>query len=209
MGNGGIGSFDKKLSNQEDENQNLLSEETIVISKNSVDQAVEDESDENTLQLESNQSEEDIVVLKRYVNNQDIENFDSEKNLKEIRGLESKSHENYHEVVTDIIKISKVHLEKSDEDKKRIRKIFIKAFSLILIIQLTSIILFMIFNAVESVNFHISDELLTVFIGSVFVETLGVIGVMIGFAFASKDEVKIVKLLTAVINSYQKYFHGQ
>lgn len=201
------GHLDENSTVKQDEKQDLSSKMRVFISSDSVKEALKKVN--NSQDSSEAEPSEFGVITTDSVRDSGVKPFDTNKNLEKIRRLEDKSHENYHEVVTNIIDISKEHLTHADKDKTSIRKTFIIIFSVMLFIQLAAIITFMALKAVESVAFDISDSLMTVFIGSVFVETLGVIGVMIGFAFASKDEVKIVKLLTAVINSYQKYFHEQ
>ena len=47
--------------------------------------------------------------------------------------------------------------------------------------------------------------MLKLFSSLVFVETLSTMGAMVAFAFASKDETKIIKVLNNVIKHYQKF----
>ena len=53
-------------------------------------------------------------------------------------------------------------------------------------------------------DFNISDDMLKIYIISVFLETLSVIAAMIAFAFSSKDETNIINALSEIVKVYQK-----
>lgn len=131
--------------------------------------------------------------------------FNSAENVKNIVEAEIQSSESYHEVVSDIVSTAKEQLEASNGEKTGIRRKFLRFFVVMLILQFASVVAFLTLSATESVKFLISDSLMQIYVGSVFVETLGEVGIMIKFAFDSKDEVKIIELLTAVVNNYQKF----
>lgn len=134
--------------------------------------------------------------------------FSPKKNQKNIVEAEIQSSESYHAVVSEIVSTAKEQLKGSNQEKTSIRTKFLGFFVIMLSLQFASVGTFLALSATESVKFLISDSLMQIYVGSVFVETLGEVGIMIKFAFDSKDEVKIIELLTAVVNNYQK-FHGQ
>lgn len=54
-------------------------------------------------------------------------------------------------------------------------------------------------------SFSISDDLIKTYIVSAFVETLGVVAVMVRFAFDTKQEVEILSTLNGIVEHFQKY----
>ena len=58
---------------------------------------------------------------------------------------------------------------------------------------------------VLSRQIQLSDNVLTVYMTSVFVETLGAVVVMIKYAFKADEEVRIIDILNAVVKNFQKY----
>ena len=71
-------------------------------------------------------------------------------------------------------------------------------------VQYAVLVIFIILNSFCFIPFRISEEILRLYIISVFVETLSAMAVMIAFAFVSKDETKIVGVLNNIIENYQK-----
>lgn len=127
----------------------------------------------------------------------DIETDEMDKTIgKSIKEANQK----YQEIVNRIVGISGGYLDNQQDGKSRLRKIFVIFFISLLSVQMVSIIVFVLISI-----FHgkISDTLLITYISEVFVETLSAIIIMIRFAFASKDEVNIINLLTAIVNEYQ------
>ena len=57
----------------------------------------------------------------------------------------------------------------------------------------------------RKLNLQISDFILNIYIVSVFVETLAGLIIMIKFAFDSKQEVELIKILNAIITNFKKY----
>ncbi len=136
--------------------------------------------------------------------------FSDEETLEKIEhntpvNLETTSDERYFKIVEDIVKTAKAQLKGQNEAKTQLRKIFVIFFVVLLSVQMLAVITFMTLTAIKCVEFAISDALMTTFIVSVFVETLGAIIIMITFAFASKEEVTVVELLIQVVKNYQKY----
>ena len=145
---------------------------------------------------------ESIAILEAFKKGKSIT---SEADAKISEYIELESNEYYNDVVNSIVTTASDYLSNAEGEKRNLRKIFFRFFICILILQLISVIVFTLFDATGWFGFEMTDNMLSVFIGSVFVETLAAIGVMIAFAYASNDEVKIIELLTAVVESYQKY----
>lgn len=128
---------------------------------------------------------------------QDIETDEMDKTIgKSIKEANQK----YQEIVKRIVEISGGYLDNQQNGKSRLRKIFVVFFISLLSVQMVSIIAFVLIYIFHG---NISDTLLITYISEVFVETLSAIIIMIRFAFASKDEVSIINLLTAIVNEYQ------
>lgn len=126
--------------------------------------------------------------------------------------LEAESNRNYYKTVSEIVGIAKDHLKHQNKEKTGIRDKLIVFFIVLLSLQIVAVVVFITLTACGEINFAITDYLLTVFITSVFVETLGAITIMIVFAFGSKEEVEVVGLLTTTIKNYQKFrrnIHGE
>lgn len=131
--------------------------------------------------------------------------FNPEENNRSIVQAEIQSSESYHAVVSEIVSTAKEQLKGSNREKTGIRTKFLWFFVIMLSLQFASVVAFIFLTATKKLGFTISDSLMQIYVGSVFVETLGEVGIMIKFAFDSKDEVKIIELLTAVVNNYQKF----
>lgn len=111
--------------------------------------------------------------------------------------------ENYYGIVEKVIIVSEEQLKKDGEKKRELRDFFTYFFSYFIFCQFI-VLLILIFLSGSSEKFSISDVLLTTYIVSVFVETLGIIAAMVAFVFNSEEEVKIIDILNAVIANYQK-----
>lgn len=112
--------------------------------------------------------------------------------------------ENYSKIVEEVIEISKGQLEKEGETKRELRSLFTRFFSAFIFVQFAALLV-LIFVKGFNKNFLISETLLTTYIISVFVETLGIIAAMVAFIFNSKEEVSIIDTLNAAIGNYQKF----
>ena len=77
-------------------------------------------------------------------------------------------------------------------------------FSIFISVQFIALIV-MLFLRGFIQAFDISDTLFTAYIVSVFVETLGIVAVMVKFAFDTKQEVEILSTLNGVIEHFQKF----
>lgn len=115
-----------------------------------------------------------------------------------------KSNENYHKLSSDIVATVKNNLQDQLDNKRKLRSIFAKFFTVLLSVQYIILILFILFKGFRCMDFNISDDMLKIYIISVFLETLSVIAAMIAFAFSSKDETNIINALSEIVKVYQK-----
>ena len=119
--------------------------------------------------------------------------------------IEYESNKGYQQIARKVVEISKEYLTTQTAKKTGLRKLFSIFFICILSIQLLFLFVLIILNSCHTIPFQVSEYILTTYIASVFVETLSAIGVMLSFCFTSKEESKIVGILTTVIQNYQKY----
>lgn len=131
--------------------------------------------------------------------------LDAKASKRDRTETEYESDKGYRDIANEIINISRDHLKFQRDGKKSLRKLFSAVFSILLLLQFISIVLFISLNAITCCQFQISEELLRLYIVSVFVETLSAMAVMLAFAFASKEELNIVSILNNIISSYQKF----
>lgn len=131
--------------------------------------------------------------------------LDAKASKRDRTETEYESDKGYREITKDIIDVSKEHLEFQRNGKQNLRRLFSIFFSILLILQFISIVVFISLNAATGCQFQISEELLRLYIVSVFVETLSAMAVMLAFAFVSKEELDIVNILNNIIRSYQKF----
>lgn len=120
------------------------------------------------------------------------------------RKIAADSERKYISLVDKIVDISKEQLGYQHSDKQAFRKVFGKFFSIFLSVQYIALLVIMIINA-ACPGFTISDNLIKAYIVSVFVETLGVVVVMVRFAFDTKQEVEILSTLNSIVEHFQKY----
>ncbi len=118
---------------------------------------------------------------------------------------EFESNRGYQMVADKIITVSQKHLADQQRDKVALRKQFAKLFSVLLILEYAALVVFILLDAIHSIPVDVPDTVLQMFITSVFLQTLTSMGVMIAFAFVSKEETRIVGLLNQIIQNYQKF----
>lgn len=118
---------------------------------------------------------------------------------------EFESNRGYQMVADHIITVSQRHLANQQRDKVELRKKFAGLFSVLLILEYVFMVIFILLDAVTAIPVDVPDSVLQLYITSVFVQTLSTIGVMIAFAFVSKEETRIVGLLNQIIQNYQKF----
>lgn len=117
---------------------------------------------------------------------------------------EFESDRGYHMVADRIITVSQKHLADQQRDKVYLRKKFAGVFSVLLILEYIFAVVFILLDAVTVIPVQIPESVLQLYITSVFLQTLSAMGVMIAFAFVSKEETRIVGLLNQIIQNYQK-----
>ncbi len=118
--------------------------------------------------------------------------------------LAKESDESYRKVAEKIVEVSTDQLKKQNKSKNELKSSFSLYFKIILVAQLVGLfILLMIRGFSES--FILSDTIIITLITSVFVETLGVVAIMVKYSFNSEQEVKILEIINYVIKDYQKF----
>ena len=117
---------------------------------------------------------------------------------------ELESDRGYYMIAERIIAASQKHLSEQQRDKMTLRKRFAILFSTLLMLEYIFLVIFILLDAVAAIPVDIPEAILQLYITSVFVQTLTAMGVMIAFAFVSKEETRIVGLLNQIIRNYQK-----
>ena len=117
---------------------------------------------------------------------------------------EYESERGYNTIALRIIEASQKHLANQQLDKVALRKQFAMLFSALLILEYIFLVIFILLDAITVIPVDIPDGTLQMYITSVFVQTITNMGVMIAFAFVSKEETRIVGLLNQIIRNYQK-----
>ena len=118
--------------------------------------------------------------------------------------IAKESENRYISLVSKIVDITKEQLDCQRSNKQSFRRYFGRFFGVFLAVQYVALLTIMIINAACS-SFSISDDLIKVYIVSVFVETLGIVAVMVKFAFDTKQEVEILSTLNGIVEHFQKY----
>ena len=134
--------------------------------------------------------------LAKGVNNTDTPEVDREtKNIKYL------SETTYLNIVQDVVNFSKSKLEDIHTEKHSLRSRLIDFCLQILGLQVFFLIIFLMFSK----HIGLTDNVLSVYMTAVFVETLGAVIVMIKYAFKSEEEVNVIAILNAVVANFQKY----
>lgn len=118
--------------------------------------------------------------------------------------LEKASDEAYREITKEIVKVSSNQLFIQNQSKDKLKTSFTSFFKVLLSLQLAALFLIIVLNSVLDC-FKLSDTVFITLVTSVFVETLGVVAVMVKYAYDSKQEVEILSILNAIVTNYQKY----
>lgn len=111
------------------------------------------------------------------------------------------SEELYLDTVKDVVDFSKKNLQQMHLEKSNLRDRLIEFCLHVLSIQMIFLIIFLLFPK----QIGLSDNVLSVYMTAVLVETLGAVIVMVKYAFKSDEEVKIIDILNAVVKNFQKY----
>lgn len=117
---------------------------------------------------------------------------------------ERESDQSYHQVAEQIIRVSQKHLSEQQRDKTLLRRLFARVFCALLVAEYVILVLLILLDGAAPIPVEISDSILQLYTASVFAQTLGTMGVMITFAFVSKEETRIIGLLNQIIRNYQK-----
>lgn len=117
---------------------------------------------------------------------------------------ERESDQGYHQVAEQIIRVSQKHLSEQQRNKMSLRRLFARVFCALLVAEYAVMVLLILLDGAATIPVEISDSILQLYTASVFAQTLGTMGVMITFAFVSKEETRIIGLLNQIIQNYQK-----
>lgn len=109
----------------------------------------------------------------------------------------------YRRITEKIIDKTCEQLQEHTKSKMPLRTTLSRFIIVLLIAQLVVLVAVLFLNRVW--NLQISDYILNVYIVSVFVETLAGLIIMIKFAFDAKQEVELIKILTAITTNFKKY----
>ena len=118
--------------------------------------------------------------------------------------LKRKSEDTYRKIALKIVDTSSKQLEEQNTSKNKLKSIFTTFFIIFIGIQYLVLISLLFTKAFVPI-LNLSDTVIISYITSVFVETLGAIAIMITYAFDSKQEVNILKILNGIISNYQKF----
>lgn len=128
--------------------------------------------------------------------NDDADNIDHD--------LRKSSEDTYQKIASNIVNVSSVQLHEQNRSKNMLKQTFTVFFICFLSLQYLLLISFLYIKSYYE-HCGLSDAVLISYMTSVFVETLGAIIVMIKYAFDSKQEVNILRILNGVISNFQKF----
>ncbi len=120
------------------------------------------------------------------------------------RQTEYESEVGYNKIAQYVIDVSREQLVSQQRDKVALRKHFAKLFSGLLILETVCLVIFILLDAITVIPVDLSDATLKSLISTVSTQVLATMGVMIAFAFVSKEETRIVGLLNQIVQNYQK-----
>lgn len=146
------------------------------------------------------QIDDDSISLD-YGNQDDYEQID-ERDVELVQ--DKKSDDSYQETASRIVDISENQLKEHNDTKKDLQKILLIFFIFLLSIQIIAIIGLVLLKGFCG-SFKINDNVLITFITSAFVETLGVIAIMVKFSFNIEQETKIISILSSYIKDFKVY----
>ncbi len=115
-----------------------------------------------------------------------------------------RSEEAYIRIVSNVVEKSSSSLNELRDDKKNLRNSFVNLFKGLIMAQLIGLAFILMFKGFCP-YFNVADNIILTFMTTVFVETMGVITLMILFAFKSDEEIKIIDILNSVVGNYQKF----
>ncbi len=110
----------------------------------------------------------------------------------------------YIDTVNKIVDISKEHLSKLQDHRIGLRKRFVQLFTSLVVSQ-TAILLILFLIIGFPVPFNLSENILLCYMGTIMIETLGCVVIMIKFSFNTSEEAHIISVLNSIVGQYQKY----
>lgn len=137
---------------------------------------------------------------KKRVENVEIEEI--EENDEEINTQDIISDNTYQITAKGIVTASIEQLESQNYTKNCLRKKLLTSFIWLLFLQLLLITVLVVLSSVN-IGFSVDKSVLITIITSVFVETLGVVAIMVKFAFDSTQEVEIINILHSYISNFK------
>lgn len=118
--------------------------------------------------------------------------------------MQKRSEDDYIEITNKIVDASVKQLSEQNKSKSDLKSTFTKFFIGFVSAQYAALVVFLALRMIFGVS-NLSDGVIIAYISSVFVETLGAIVLMIKYAFDSKQETNVLKILSAAISNYQKF----
>ena len=118
---------------------------------------------------------------------------------------ELESNRDYRGIANRIITVSEKQLADQQRSKVELRRKFAWVFSALLILEYVYLAVIILLDAITFIPINVPDRVVQTLITSVFLQTLSAMGVMIAFAFMSREETQIVGLLHQIIEDYQKF----
>ena len=147
-------------------------------------------------------SEKPIEISVNKVKNLETPTQDAEDKVKQ--SLLEYFEKEYAKLVNRVIDISDDHLKTQNTTKSDLRSFFTNFFVAFLFVQYIALVVLLVLNATLE-GFNISDNIFLTYITSVFVETLGVIIIMVTFAYGNKTESSILDVLKTIVGEYKKF----
>ena len=117
---------------------------------------------------------------------------------------DEKSDDTYQETASRIVDISEMQLNNQHDSKMILQKRLLWFFIALLSVQTIAIIAVVLLNGFWE-RFTLNDGVVISFITSAFVETLGVVALMVKFAFYNEQETKIISILNSYIEHFKVY----
>ncbi len=113
------------------------------------------------------------------------------------------SEDGYRRVVEKIVGITDNELQNQSTSKNPIKKKFTTFFVWFISIQYIALIIVLVLLGFSLIK--LSETIIITYMTSVFAETLGAVIIMIRYAFNSKQEVELIKILSSAITDYKKF----
>ena len=114
------------------------------------------------------------------------------------------SEADYRKIAKEIVSTSTAQLRRQNRSKNRLKLTFTLFFIIFISVQYLALIAILALQ-ILSVGIPIGNEVIIVYITSVFVETLSAIFLMVKYSFDSQQETNVLSILNDVISNYQKF----